>query len=239
MSKRTVLITGTSSGIGYAQAQAFLALGDTVIGLDKQAATIQHEHFHFYDIDLTDSSALTQLAHELVAQFSIDILLNTAGILDDYTPLLETSDRLWQTTWQTNVQSLFLLTRPVLAQMVAKQQGIIINMASIAGLLAGGGGISYTMAKHAIVGFTKQLAYDYAAKGIRVNAIAPGAIQTPMNAKDFEGDAAMAKWVADETPDKRWGTAQEVANLTVFLASEQASYIQGQIVPIDGGWSIK
>ncbi len=103
--------------------------------------------------------------------------------------------------------------------MIRRKSGTIINMASIAGLVAGGGGIAYTSAKHAIVGFTKQLALDYAEQGIRVKGIAPGAIQTPMNAADFEGEGEMAEWVANETPVKRWAQPEEVAELTLFLAS--------------------
>lgn len=99
--------------------------------------------------------------------------------------------------------------------------------------------IAYTTAKHAIVGFTKQLALDVADQGISVKGIAPGAIQTPMNAADFAGDGKMAQWVAEETPVKRWAQPEEVAALTLFLASPQASYLQGAIVPIDGGWTLK
>ena len=106
-------------------------------------------------------------------------------------------------------------------------------------MCAGGGGIAYTTAKHAIVGFTKQLALDVADQGISVKGIAPGAIQTPMNAADFAGDGKMAQWVAEETPVKRWAQPEEVAALTLFLASPQASYLQGAIVPIDGGWTLK
>ena len=86
---------------------------------------------------------------------------------------------------------------------------------------------------------TKQLAYDHGKDHISVKAIAPGAIQTPMNAADFAGDGAMAQWVADETPVKRWAQAAEVAELTLFLASEKSSYLHGAIVPFDGGWTIK
>ena len=122
--------------------------------------------------------------------------------------------------------------------MKAQKSGVIINMASIAGLVAGGGGIAYTASKHAIVGLTKQLAIDEAKSGIQVLGIAPGAIDTPMNARDFtENDGQMAKWVANETPAKRWATADEVAELTLCLASPKASYMTGAIVSIDGGWT--
>jgi len=142
----------------------------------------------------------------------------------------------WQDIFDTDVTSQFIVTNTVLPSMLAAKQGVFVNMASIAGLVAGGGGAAYTAAKHAIIGYTKQLDLDYAAKGIRANCIAPGAIDTPMNAADFAGDGKMAKWVASETPAKRWAKPQEVADLTLFLASRYADYIHGTVTPIDGGW---
>ncbi|WP_158178930.1 SDR family oxidoreductase, partial [Lactiplantibacillus plantarum] len=139
----------------------------------------------------------------------------------------------------TDLTSQFIVTNAVLPAMLAAQHGVFVNMASIAGLVGGGGGAAYTAAKHAIIGYTKQLDLDYAAQGIRANCIAPGAIDTPMNAADFAGDGKMAKWVASETPAKRWAQPQEVADLTLFLASQHADYIHGTVVPIDGGWLAK
>lgn len=125
------------------------------------------------------------------------------------------------------------------ASDVSAEKGCIINMTSIAGLVAGGGGAAYTASKHGIIGYTKQLDYDYIRDGIRANAIAPGAIETPMNAADFAGDGKMAKWVADETPAGRWAKPEEVADLTLFIASDKADYIHGAVIPIDGGWIMK
>ena len=124
----------------------------------------------------------------------------------------------------------------LLPGMLARGHGVFINMSSIAGLVGGGGGVAYTAAKHAVIGLTKQLDLDYAAKGIRANALAPGAINTPMNAADFAGDGKMAAWVAQETPAKRWAKPEEVAQLSLFLASDAADYIHGTVIPIDGGW---
>lgn len=165
-------------------------------------------------------------------------MLNTAGVLDDYLALAETDEDLWERILTTNIQGMFLLTKLLLPELL-NNQGTVINMASIAGLVAGGGGIAYTTSKHAIVGFTKQLALDYAAKGLHVNALAPGAINTPMNQADFAGDGQMAKWVAEETPVKRWAKPEEVAYATLFLASDESRYMQGNILPIDGGWLLK
>lgn len=124
----------------------------------------------------------------------------------------------------TNVKGIYNVTNAVLPHMLKRNLGVVVNMASITGVVAGGGGAAYTASKHAIIGYTKQLDYDYCRDGVRANAIAPGAIQTPMNEADF---AKMAKWVANETPAGRWAKPNEVANLTFFLASQAAEYIHG------------
>lgn len=243
--KQVVFITGAASGIGAAQARAFLAADAYVFGLDRQKEPLLElretypDQFAFAIGDVRDGNVLQLAVHHCHDVFGkVNVLLNTAGVLDDYRPLGDTTAEEWRRIMDTNLNSLFYLTKLLLPELLA-QKGTVINMASIAGLVAGGGGIAYTTSKHAIVGFTKQLALDYAKDGLRVNAIAPGAIETPMNQADFAGDGAMARWVAEETPLKRWGTATEVAELTLFLASEQARYMQGNIIPIDGGWLLK
>lgn len=239
--KKVVFVTGVASGIGKEQARLFLEQGAYVFGFDNVDSDSQFSNqFTLFKGDVTNIKDLEKAVSECLTKYNrIDILLNTAGKLDDFKPLNDTSEELWDTIYETNVKSYFRLTKLILPIMLEKQHGTIINMASIAGLIGGGGGISYTMSKHAIVGFTKQLALDYANQGIHVVGIAPGAIKTPMNAADFAGDGQMAKWVAEETPCKRWASPEEVAQLTLFLASESSSYIQGSIVPIDGGWMTK
>ncbi|QTD41775.1 3-oxoacyl-ACP reductase [Sporosarcina sp. Te-1] len=243
---RTVFITGAGSGIGQAQAFAFLANGANVFGMDVDVAgmeTVQRMHptrFHFRKGDVRSKQEIQEAVEMALSRFDdIHILLNTAGVLDGYSKTLETDEELWDRIMDTNVKGTYLVTNCVLPHMLARSSGIVVNMASIAGLVAGGGGAAYTASKHAIVGYTKQLDYDYCRAGIRANAIAPGAIQTPMNAADFEGDGAMAKWVADETPAGRWAHPSEVANLTLFLASVASDYMHGTVVPIDGGWIAK
>lgn len=242
---KVILLTGANSGIGYAQAESFLAQGAVVIGLDKQTAEMErlaekYASFSFRLLDVTDHEKMQEIVSEILHKHPrIDCLINTAGILDDYLPTLETSEALWQQVMATNITAVFHLTNLILPQMLERKQGTIINTASIASLVAGGGGAAYTAAKHALAGYTKQLALDYAKEGIHVNAIAPGAIQTPMNAADFAGEGQMAQWVAEETPLKRWAQPEEVAALTLFLASEASAYLQGTVVPIDGGWLLK
>ncbi len=229
-----VLITGVSSGIGLAQARLFLKNGCAVYGVDKsEAPDIQEENFHFLQLDITGNlAALFDVVPD------VDILCNTAGILDAYKPLLAISDDEIADVFQTNFFATVAITRHYLTKMVERQAGIIINMCSIASFMAGGGGAAYTASKHALAGFTRQLALDYAKDKVQVFGIAPGAVKTAMTASDFE-PGGLADWVAQETPIGRWSSPDEIAELTGFLASGKASSMQGEIVKIDGGWSLK
>ncbi|MDW5524152.1 3-oxoacyl-ACP reductase [Carnobacterium maltaromaticum] len=244
--KKVVFITGISSGIGLAQAEGFLKQGATVFGMDivepdvLTNAVFQNSigrNFAYLTGDVTQPKDVEEAVKTAISTFGkIDILLNTAGILDNYTPTLETDEALWDRVLNTNLKGMYFVANAILPGMLEQKHGVIVNMASIAGLVAGGGGAAYTTAKHGIIGYTKQLDYDYAKHGIRCNAIAPGAIETPMNKADFAGTGEMAKWVAKETPAGRWAQPKEVADLTLFLASSLADYIHGTVLPIDGGW---
>lgn len=243
---KTVFITGAASGIGRAQAKAFLENGATVFAFDIDELGLlyfkeQYPDQYDYEVGsvkkLGDVKRATQKAQVVFGP--VDILLNTAGVLDGFRTTLETDEALWDHIMDTNVKGTYVVTNELLPSMIARKSGIIVNMASIAGLIAGGGGAAYTASKHAVIGYTKQLDYDYCRNGIRANAIAPGAIQTPMNQADFEGDGEMAKWVAKETPAGRWAQPSEVAQLTLFIASEAADYMHGSIIPLDGGWMNK
>lgn len=240
---KTVFITGAASGIGQAQAAAFLDAGANVFALDRAEGNFDNmvknnpEHAAYAINSATDKNAVAQAVKEAMNRFGrIDILLNTAGVLDGYAKSLETDETLWDHVINTNLKGLYFVTNAVLPHMLQQNKGVIVNMASIAGMVAGGGGAAYTASKHAIIGYTKQLDYDYCREGIRANAIAPGAIKTPMNAADFSGDGKMAEWVAGETPAGRWAEPSEVANVTLFLASETADYMHGTVLPVDGGW---
>ena len=230
---KTVLVTGASSGIGRAQALTFLENGYRVYGVDKDENPGFLNELRFVKMDLTGD--LTPLFTSLP---EVDILCNTAGILDDYRPLHETNDEDWEQILALNLTSTMKITRFYLQKMLEKKSGIIINMCSIASFLAGGGGAAYTASKHALAGLTKQIALDYADKNIQVFGLAPGAVKTAMTAADFEPDG-LADWVAEETPIKRWLDPQEIANVSLFLASGKAAAMQGEIIKIDGGWSLK
>ncbi len=226
---KTVIITGAASGIGAAQAAAFQAAGATVVGIDLQPISNLTDAIQ---ADVSDPATAATIA----AQYQPDIVCNTAGVLDGYQTVTDTALSAWQRILDVDLTSQFLMIKALLPGMLTRGHGIFINMSSIAGLVGGGGGVAYTAAKHAVIGLTKQLDLDYAARGIRANALAPGAINTPMNAADFAGDGKMAAWVAKETPAKRWAKPEEVAQLSLFLASDAADYIHGTVIPIDGGW---
>ncbi|MCT3339037.1 3-oxoacyl-ACP reductase [Lacticaseibacillus paracasei] len=226
---KTVIITGAASGIGAAQAAAFQAAGAAVVGIDLQPISNLTDAIQ---ADVSDPATAATIA----AQYQPDIVCNTAGVLDGYQTVTDMALSAWQHILDVDLTSQFLMIKALLPGMLARGHGVFINMSSIAGLVGGGGGVAYTAAKHAVIGLTKQLDLDYAAKGIRANALAPGAINTPMNAADFAGDGKMAAWVAQETPAKRWAKPEEVAQLSLFLASDAADYIHGTVIPIDGGW---
>lgn len=230
---RTALVTGVSSGIGLAQARLLLDNGWAVYGVDVSSEPDLEGEFYFLQQDVTgDLSLLTTFCP------SPDLLCLTAGVLDAYKPHLDTTEEEFRRLFEVNFFSVTRLVGHYLPQMVANQAGTIITMCSIASSLAGGGGSAYTASKHALAGFTKQLALDYAKSGIQVFGIAPGAVQTGMTAADFE-PGGLANWVADQTPIGRWTQPDEIADLTLFLASGKAQSMQGQIITIDGGWGLK
>ncbi|MFD1671208.1 3-oxoacyl-ACP reductase [Agrilactobacillus yilanensis] len=241
---KKALITGVGSGIGYAQLRALLRQGTICYGIDQQFTPETKaleaeflEQVYLYNCDLADDEQLQATIQKIqTTAGTIDFLLNTAGILDGYQPTLETTLENWDKFMAVDLRSQFQLTNAFLPAMVAKKSGKILNMASIAGLVAGGGGAVYTAAKHAVIGYTKQLDYDYAKVGIQANCLAPGAIDTPMNAADFAGEGTMAKSVAAQTPARRWGHAEEVALVSLFMLSDGADFIHGAVIPIDGGW---
>lgn len=207
--------------------------GYRVYGLDKATKPDLEGDFTFIQADVTGD-----LSSVFARCPKVDILCLTAGILDDFKPHLEISEEAFRQVFETNFFAVTRLVSHYLPEMVAKGSGVIITMCSIASHLAGGGGSAYTASKHALAGFTKQLALDYARAGIQVFGIAPGAVKTGMTAADFE-EGGMADWVASETPIGRWTLPEEIAELTLFLASGKMPSMQGQILTIDGGWSIK
>jgi 3-oxoacyl-[acyl-carrier protein] reductase len=238
---QVILVTGGASGIGQAQVAGYLAAGATqVIIVDVQPVAVTDARVRAFQLDLADEAAVSNwLVAEADLLTTVDVFLSTAGVLDGFTPALDTDFETMADVLRIDLLAPMQLTMALLPHMIARGHGEILYMASIAGQVAGGGGAAYTTAKHGLVGWMRQLALDYARTGVHINALAPGAIETPMNAADFAGDGAMAKQVAAETPLGRWASAAEVAAVSLFMTSPQAAYIQGQVFKVDGGWTIK
>lgn len=234
--------TGAASGMGRAEALGFAKEGAHVVVADiniNEAEEVVQEiksnegKAIAIEVDVTQSEELIKLVESTKTQFGkIDILVNNAGIFDYYINSLDTTEEQWDKIFNINVKSLFQLTNLVLPEMIQQQSGAIVNIASIAGLVAQKGGAAYTASKHAVVGYTKHLAAVYGKNGIKINAICPGTIRTPITEKILETIST------DKIPLDRFGEAQEVVELAVFLASDDAKFMSGSIIPIDGGYTI-
>lgn len=243
---RTAIVTGAGSGMGAAIARGLAAEGAEVVGVDingdavaavaeNAVGTIRPE-----TLDVSDPDAVAALVETIAARGRIDVLCNNAGILDDYAPAHETSWERWRRILGVNLDGPFLLSRAVAPVMVAQGKGAIVNTCSIAAYVAGGGGAAYTTSKHALLGLTRQLAFDYGPHGVRVNAVCPGAVATGMTTElrtPEQANAHVDKAIA-ATPAGRWGEPDEIAAVVLFLASDEASFVHGTPVLADGGWTL-
>ncbi|WP_027108217.1 SDR family NAD(P)-dependent oxidoreductase [Lacticigenium naphthae] len=238
---KVALLFGGTSGIGEATAKAFAQEGAKVMisGRDDQdGKRIVNEIKQkkgtamFVQADVTKSEEIDKAVEKTLSEYgTVDVLYNGAGIHDSYANALETTETEYEKLMAVNVKGPFLATKAVLDHFLKKGKGTIINVGSQATFVAGPGGSAYVTSKHALDGFTKQLAYDFGQKGIKANLIAPGFVETPMT----EG---INEERLDDIPAKRAGKPEEVAALAVFLASDESDYIQGTSVKIDGGWTV-
>ena len=250
-------VTGGGSGIGRAIALALAARGaagavfdilpeggkETVAAIETaggRAVFFQGDASRWSDVDAAVTAAVRTLG-------PLGIMVNGAGILDGYAPADELTPAVWERVIGINLTGTFFGARRALAEMVPRGAGRIVNIASTAGLVGSGGGPAYTASKHGVVGLTRQLALTYAARGVTVNAVCPGVIQTDLRAnstrilgadappmRGIGGDDAAVRAV---TPAGRRGTLEEVAAAACYLASEEAAYVTGHALVIDGGWT--
>ncbi|SDG20441.1 SDR family NAD(P)-dependent oxidoreductase [Epilithonimonas hungarica] len=245
LKNKVAIITGAASGIGKAQALLFAKEEAKVVVVDLNLDGIQDTVSEIkakggqaigVQANLTNDDDISNLVEKVISEYGeISILLNTAGLFDQYKSLLNTDESLWNKMLDVNITSLYKITSKVLPHMLEKKFGVIVNIASGAGLIAGGGGIGYTSTKHAVIGFTKQLNFDYGTQGIRANAIAPGLIETPMVKAVIDDPNSGVMDAVSKLPAGRYGQPGEVADLSLFLASDDSRYIYGAVVPIDGG----
>ncbi len=242
---RTAIITGAGQGIGAAIAETFLAAGATVIAVDLQPEGLQalaERHarglVHPLQGDVACAS-LTDALEALVRRegLSVDILINNAGIARG-SHALETSDADLQRYFDINIKGVFALSRWALPHMMAKGCGAIVNTASVFGLIGAGNSAGYSMSKAAVVGMTRQMATDFGPSGVRVNAVAPGLIETPLTAERIRSERWRRQVMIEQVPQQRVGTPLDVARAVRFLASDEAGFITGHVLPVDGGWII-
>jgi NAD(P)-dependent dehydrogenase (short-subunit alcohol dehydrogenase family) len=252
------IVTGAGSGNGLAIATAFaregarVAIGeyseprgmaavDRIESAGGEAIQIRTDVSRWQDVD--------RLVAETVRQFGrLDVMVNNAGVLDGYATCIDTSTELFDTVLGINLRGTFFGCKRALVEMVAAGYGKIVNIASVAGLVAMGGGTAYTASKHAVIGLTRQIACDYGPRGIRANAICPGTIATNLRETSREilgaGAPDMNRGLGASSPERirevvplgTRGTPEDVANVAVFLASAESDYFNGQTLVVDGGW---
>ncbi len=243
LSGKRALITGGGTGLGRAIAGAMVAAGAAVILTGRReeplraAVTELGANATYRVNDVAELKGLPALVTELEAAGPIDILVNNAGI-NLKKDALEITDEEFERILRTNLGGLFALTREVARHMVARGQGSIIMITSMAAMYGLSKVAAYAASKSAVLGMTRTLASDLSPRGIRVNAIAPGFIGSPMLEKAFAEDPERRAKALGRTPMGRFGRAEEVGLAAVFLASDAASFITGVNLPVDGGNSI-
>ena len=244
--ERVVLVTAAGHGIGRACAIRFATEGARVAVSDidpERAATTAAECRELgataceLAADASSPDDVERLVADVVSQLGeLDVLHNNAGVLLPGAAADQSLDD-WERTFAVNVRSVFLVTRAVLPAMLARGRGVIVNTASTAGLVGDAGVAAYNASKAAVVNFTRHLTAEYAGRGIRANCVCPGWIPTGFNAPIFDAAPELDEdaVVAQTVPAGRQGTADEVASAVAFLASDDAAYVHGQALAIDGG----
>jgi 3-oxoacyl-[acyl-carrier protein] reductase len=241
LNEKLVLVTGASRGIGRAIALTLGKAGATVIGTatsDEGASNIT-KIFAEYNIlgkgmmlNVTDNEQISELLKNITENYgSVDILINNAGITRDNI-LVRMKEDEWDDIINTNLSSVYKMSKAVLRGMIKKRSGRIISITSVVGAMGNVGQSNYAAAKAGIMGFTKSLAREVGVRGITVNAIAPGFIQTDMT-DNLPEDQKVA--LASQIPMARLGTVDEIAQSVLFLASESGSYITAQTLHVNGG----
>ncbi|TDG13427.1 SDR family oxidoreductase [Seongchinamella unica] len=243
LENRIALITGAASGIGLACARRYADEGATVIGVDLQPAADWHRQVAgnrgsaLHQVDVTDGAALKRIADDTADRFgAIDILITAAGV-GDGGPVNMVDEAVWDRVVDINLKGTFLAIKAVIEQMMSQRSGSIITVASVEGINGTEGGSAYNASKGGVVLLSKNVAIDYGRLGIRCNAICPGFIETPLledvmaSMPDFRAD------IGKQIKLGRFGKPEEIAGAALFLASDDASYMTGQTLVVDGGYT--
>jgi 3-oxoacyl-[acyl-carrier protein] reductase len=239
---KTAIVTGAARGIGFEIARQLAEGGATVVLVDvledvlkaaaEKLAAAGAKQVLAYKVDVTDEAAVEKMIDEVAEKLQrIDILVNNAGITrDDLLLRMEAKD--WDLVMAVNLKGTFLMTKHAARYMIRQRAGRIVNLASVSGLVGNPGQANYSASKAGVVGFTRTVARELARRNVCCNAVAPGFIDTDMTQvlPDKAKEMALAA-----IPMQRMGTAAEVAKVVCFLASDEAAYVTGHVLPVDGG----
>jgi len=245
MTDKVTVITGSARGIGFALATAFSAAGAKVMVIDLAPEAVdaavqklrdQGSQAWGYVGNVTDSAMMEELFARVVAEHgSLDVLINNAGVTRDNL-MLRMKEEEWQLVMDINLKGSFICTQKAFKHMMKARKGSIVNIASVIGLMGNAGQANYAASKGGMIAFTKSCAKEFASRGVRVNAVAPGFIETEMTASlPAEVVAAYAKAI----PLAKMGSPLDVAKLCLFLASNESAYITGQTIAVDGGLTMQ
>ena len=238
------LITGGGSGIGFEIARQFLSAGCQVVITGRTISKLKKakkelgENCHVIQNDVTHKSKHPALVHQIESEIGkLDILVNNAG-MHHKIPSIDVTDEEYQAIIDTNLNSVFSLSREALKAMVPRQKGSIINISSMTAIYGMPMVAAYSSSKTALLGLTRSLAVEYSPSGVRINTIAPGFIESEMLFNAIDQDSARKQRIMSRTPMNRLGKPEEIGYAAVFLASDASQFVTGICLPIDGGNSI-
>jgi NAD(P)-dependent dehydrogenase (short-subunit alcohol dehydrogenase family) len=234
------IITGAGSGIGLAMTTRFIEEGARVVAADITETGLARlgeiAGATAVRADVTVQADIDQLVATATSLGRLDIVCNNAGIVDRFLPVGELTDEVWQRVLAVNLTGPMMLSRAAIPLMLQAGRGVIINTASVAGLAGARAGAAYVASKHGLVGLTRNIAASYGADGIRCVAIAPGAVNTGISLGGAPSERGFAALNRTMSASLRVSEPVEIANVAVFLASDEASFVNGEVIVADGGW---